>query len=304
VGRPGYHLTVPATPRDDRRDERTLRITGVTSWPAESRRVNEDHAVVSENVAVVVDGAGLPASMRSGCGHPVAWYAEQVARCLHRHLRDERLSMRMALRSAIADVSGLHADGCDLSAGSPSATVAAWRVRNSDLEYLVLCDSSVVISTADGRYRHVTDDRLELLMGRAIDSFIATRSDAASLPSETELREVRRSTVDARRNTVGGFWCCHHDPAAADEAVTGSVPLSSLVGIALATDGAMRGVQLLGIQTLADMVDLAVAGRHAECLGQIRDAEREQRARLSALAVKPHDDATIISARRLSDAPR
>jgi hypothetical protein len=67
--------------------------------------------------------------------------------------------------------------------------------------------------------------------------------------------------------------------------------------VALATDGATRGLGLLGIHTLAGLAGLFTAGRHAEALEAIRAAERDQRTRLSALAIKPHDDATVVSAR-------
>jgi hypothetical protein len=43
-------------------------------------------------------------------------------------------------------------------------------------------------------------------------------------------------------------------------------------------------------------------GRHTECLRQIRDAEHTLQERLAALAVKPHDDATIVSARVMPSA--
>ena len=269
----------------------------VTSWPATGHRANEDCAVVSRDVAVVVDGAGLPASMRSGCRHTVAWYARQLAHRLHQQLGNARVSLRRALRAAIADLAQAHMSTCDLAAGSPSATVAAWRMRATTLEYLVLSDSSVILLHAEGRHQHVTDDRLDRAVARGVDALLAGRPAAAAPLSSVELRAVRRGIIDAQRNTPDGFWCCHHDPSAADEARTGSVALSSLTGAVLATDGAVRGAHLLHAHTLAEMAALAVAGRHGELLGQIRRAECEQRAFLSASALKHHDDATVVSAR-------
>jgi hypothetical protein len=49
------------------------------------------------------------------------------------HLADPCVKMRDGLRSAIADVVAELENTCDLAAGSPSATVAAWRITGPGL---------------------------------------------------------------------------------------------------------------------------------------------------------------------------
>src|SRR3954470_13562890 len=97
--------------------------------------------VIGDGVAVVVDGAGIPADLRAGCEHSVEWFARSVAQVFHALLVERSRSMVESLAETIRRVRDSHATSCDLAAGSPSATVAAWRTTGRRLEYLVLCDA-------------------------------------------------------------------------------------------------------------------------------------------------------------------
>lgn len=274
-----------------------IELTGVkvTSWPASADRENEDSTACASHIAVVVDGAGFPKSMRSGCSHSVAWYSRTLAAAFQFFLADPQLKMRDALRSAISEVVAEHENLCDLSAGSPSATVAAWRVTGSHFEYLVLCDSSILLSFTDGRYLELTDDRMGRVVRRWIEAALAQGSRTDLLISPQELLEVRGEALDTLRNTSNGFWCCQNDPAAADEALEGSIPLHELLGVVLATDGVTRGIHLLDSHTLEGTVEAALSNAHDQLLEQIRAAEDDQRDSLALSATKVHDDATLIS---------
>jgi hypothetical protein len=258
------------------------------SLPASPERPNEDAVFVRDGVAVVVDGAGLPKSMRAGCRHSVAWYANQVAAAFGAALLDRTVTMPQALSQAIVEVSQRH-DGCRLNEGSPSATVAAWRLHSSDVEYLVLCDASAVVLLGDGAVE-ITDGRMaQLIAGR-----LAAAAGSGPLTASAIL-DVRRAALDASRNVEGGFWCCHTDPAAAEQALTGSYPRSEIVGLAIASDGATRGYQSLGVHTVEQLVSRAILGEGGTLIGEIRAAERQQRQRLLDSATKVHDDATIVA---------
>lgn len=269
----------------------------VTSWPASPDRENEDSTANTPQIAVVVDGAGIPSSLRSGCSHSVAWYSRTLATTFQLHLAAPRVTMQDGLRSAIAEVVAKHENTCDLAAGSPSATVAAWRITGPDLEYLVLCDSSLLLSFTDGRQLEVTDNRLSQVVEPWVENALAKRAQSGLSTSPHEIRAASRQAVESLRNTPGGFWCCHNDPAAADEALQGSIPLAALRGVVLATDGATRGIHLLGSHTLAETVDAALSSTAEELLRQIRAAEDAQIKSLTLQAVKVHDDATLVSAK-------
>lgn len=259
------------------------------SVSATAAQPNEDARYARDGVAVVVDGAGLPKSLRTGCHHSVAWYADRLAVAFGTALQDRNVSMREALSRAITQVANSH-DGCELDLGSPSATVAAWRLHPRLLEYLVLCDASVLLVTDTGVVE-VTDDRLGVLTAQSLD-----RLDSGSTqPSTPEILAARRNVLELNRNVAGGFWCCHTDPAAADQAITGRRRLRDLRGVVIASDGATRGYQTLDVHTVDHFALEAVSGRGGQLINDIRTAEDGQQQRLEEQASKVHDDATLLA---------
>lgn len=259
------------------------------SVPASAEHANEDAVFRSAGVAVVIDRAGLPHSMRAGCHHSVDWYSNQLAQGFGTALLDAGLTMRQALSRAIAEVSQLH-DGCSLAEGSPSATVAAWRLRPHMVEYLVLCDASTIVVLAD-QIVEITDDRLSVLLNEQ-RPFIRVGNVERSA---SKILETRAEILQSSRNVDGGYWCCQIDPVAADRALSGTYPLSDVLGVVIATDGATRGFQSLGIHSAEEFAIRVVAGDGVAVLDEIRAAERDQREQLLAAAIKIHDDATVVA---------
>ncbi|MDQ0615496.1 hypothetical protein QF046_003137 [Microbacterium sp. W4I4] len=258
------------------------------SLSAEVGQESEDACAIGVGIGVVVDGAGLPASMRKGCSHSVAWYARMLAEELRMRLESSLSSMTDALAGAIAEVTEAHATTCDLSQGSPSATVAAWRIVGDEVEHLVLCDASVVLIGVDGSAREVTDDRITA----AVQTRAESLASAAGIPTATA--GMRFAALDDARNVEGGFWCAHIDPDAARHALTGRTPISELRAVVAASDGATRGFQLVGAHTLRDFADLAVNGDVARIAAEIRAAED---AHGVPPFTKPHDDIALVSVR-------
>jgi hypothetical protein len=250
----------------------------LATWPASLESKNEDSAIATPEMAIVVDGAGLPESMRKGCSHSVAWFSGALVSAFQHQLNELGASMRGALSAAITSVANSHEQTCDLTKGSHSATLAACRIRGDNLEFIVLCDS-----------------RLHQIVEPQVEAVLAEQFQSASKATREEILTVRGALLDKLRNKPGGYWCCHTDAAAANEAITGLVPLASLRGVILATDGAMRGFHELGIHTLDEIVQGAMSDAPTELLSQIRSAEREQRESLSSRAIKIHDDATFVS---------
>lgn len=231
---------------------------------------NEDAGGVLGNVAVVIDGAGLPARFRAGCRHEVAWFSHALAAGLLGAAQDPTLSLRDALARAIEEVRSLHEETCDLDRGGPSATVVVARWDSEQLEHLVLCDAALLLEGRDGTTDRVSDLR--------IDEVVAAETDAEA--------------IEARRNAPGGFWVARHEPEAAQQALVGRTPLSSLRSAHLVSDGITRAVDLLAQH---DDASLARSLRKdpAALVTSLRRAERglapERRPR------KLHDDATVVT---------
>jgi hypothetical protein len=251
---------------------------------------NEDAVVAEDGVVVVVDGAGLPAHLRTGCRHSVAWFARSVAHTFHALLVTRSSSMRVALAETISRINDSHATTCDLAGGSPSATVAAWRIADDRLEYLVLSDASIVLLDRHDRATEIVDHRLENVTARAVP---LDPEDPAI--TGTQVRAARRAAVESARNQPGGFWCVHTDPSAADQAMHGTAPLSDLAGVVACSDGGARGYELLGAHTLEEFTRLALCGQLEALADTIRAAENHQAGSLQRLGVKVHDDITIVA---------
>ena len=246
-------------------------------------RVNEDWAGSGPDWALLLDGATPAPGVATGCEHDVPWLVGRLAAALARRLTaagpepgiapetgtgPETGALAGLLAVAIGELRDAHEGRCDLgNPDSPSATVAMARIRGGSLEYLVLCDSPVLLGHPGGGCTLVADDRLTRLPGGP--------------PYSVEL-------VRACRNQPGGFWVASTDPAAAGQAVTGSAELAGLTDVALCTDGVSRLAEWYGYswpQVMARLRELGPAG----LLGLLRAAERAY----PHPRDKRHDDATV-----------
>ncbi len=254
--------------------------------------------VTGDGAAVVVDGAGIPAELRAGCSHSVAWFAGSVANTLHGLLITRSSSMSEALAETIARVKASHVADCDLAEGSPSATVAAWRTVNEQVEYIVLCDASIVLVEHHGHSIEITDHRLDQVLGR-----VAPVEAKTSTSGGDRLLASRRLAVEAARNKDGGFWCVHTEPDAAAEAIQGAVPLAGLAGVLALSDGAARAYDLLNTRALDEFASDALAG-HLRALSDDIRAEEVRRAEvLRGQGLKVHDDFSVVAQPFPSDFP-
>src|SRR5271166_3186588 len=240
--------------------------------PARSAVDNEDFAAVTPSAAVLLDGAGIPAGVESGCVHGVAWFTRVLGTALLARACDPAGgSLPGCLAAAIDDVRRLHGGTCDLHhPGTPTATVVAIRVQDGELEHLVLTDSTLVLTRVGGPIQVVTDRRLDSALGN-------TRAALARVPlGHPEYAAAFREhmlVVQGLRNSSGGFWVAAADPMVAEHALTGSSPLSSLESALLVSDGASRLADLFGLVSWADLAAIVRLDGPFELIRQVRAAE-------------------------------
>jgi hypothetical protein len=231
-------------------------------------RANEDLVVLGDTFVVVLDGATQPAGLRTGCQHDPGWLVATLGALLAERLRaDPAAALVTILHRCIERLAEAHAGSCDLTnPDSPSTTVAIVRQRGELLDYLVLCDSTVVFEYAD-RCVAVIDDR------------------TARLPA------YDRRTVARLRNTADGFWVASTVPQAAHHALTGTVQRDRLRAVLLCTDGVSRLVELFG-WAWADVVAQAGRDGPAAVIDAVRAAELA--APPGSELRKLHDDASLV----------
>ncbi|GAA0975696.1 hypothetical protein GCM10009555_034000 [Acrocarpospora macrocephala] len=265
-----------------------MRVAMTSVAAGRAGRVNEDFTGAVPTAAVLIDGAGVPGS-ESICRHGVAWHASHLGGSLLSLLslvRDRSLSALLA--EAIERVTDDHRDTCDVANPiSPSATVAILRLSGGLIEYLVLGDSVLVLDRAEDAPLVVSDPR-EVIISRSYQPAL----EAAAAGSEEYQRLLR--DLRANRNRPDGFWVAKDDPRAADEAITGSCPISELAGAALLSNGASRIVDRFQLAGWPEVMTVLATSGPAEIIHRVRQAEARH-----AVAA---DDATIAHCTDLGEA--
>lgn len=257
--------------------------------------VNEDTVHVSPTGVVVLDGLSAPKDLPMGCIHGTPWFVRQLGTCLINLIGDDAVSLREALRSAISEVNDLHRDTCALDQEAvPASTVVMIRERGDVLDYLVLSDNVLVLDFGDEGIRTITDKRVEEVAGKEMEA-------ALQGPTGTPEHAARVSalvTVQRHlRNRPGGYWVAATDPAAADEAITGSVDLAQVCQAALLTDGASRLVDSFGALSWEQLLDLLRVEGPAALIARTREVELADPAGERWPRFKRSDDATAAYAR-------
>ncbi|MEV5793208.1 protein phosphatase 2C domain-containing protein [Streptomyces sp. NPDC052192] len=258
--------------------------TELVTEPGDPGRPNEDFASVGLPASgqggslVVLDGVTPPRS-DYGCRHTVPWFSARLGGALlELSVSQGDVTLREVLAEAIRRVADAHAATCDLShPRTPQATVVLVRWSASEVEYLVLSDSALLVESPAGEMTALLDDRL-------------SRVPRASLASDA----VADATV---RNREGGFFTAAADPAVAARAVTGTLPRASVRALAALTDGATRWVEKFHEGDWADLFALVRKEGSASLVDRVRELERADAVeRLHLRRSKTHDDATVLFA--------
>ncbi len=267
-----------------------MQVTVATA--AASAAPNEDFVAATPDLVVLLDGAGIPAGVKSGCVHGVAWFVRHLGTQLVEllTLKPDR-SLTEALEQAIRNVIAMHSDTCDPEhSGTPSATVAMLREQNDTVDYLVLADSSIVLElTIDDRPLVISDDR-------EAHAATAHRQALHAQPIGTVFQKQRLADLATElqyyRNRSGGFWVASSDPKAARQALTGTVPRPTVRRAAVMSDGATRLADRFHLLTWQEALDLMECRGPAELIQAVRDAERLDPDGQRWPRGKRHDDAT------------
>jgi Protein phosphatase 2C len=253
---------------------------------------NEDFAAATPGLLVLLDGAGTPSGLDTGCVHSVAWYARTLGGLFLAEATDRTRSLSDALAAAITTTNARHAGTCDLgNSGTPSATVVAVRLAGESLDYLVLCDSVLIVERAMQAPLVITDDRLERLRD-GLDSpevFALLGTDEHAVAVLSEVEKFARL-----RNRPGGFWVASTNPAAARQALTGSIPLADVTAVTLLSDGATRLVDRFGLLGWADVLAILREDGPDELLRRTRKAEARDPHGRRWPRGKASDDATVV----------
>jgi hypothetical protein len=251
-------------------------------------RPNEDFVIATADLAVVVDGAGIPFG---GCHHGVAWYARQLgARTLAALVATPQMSLTDGLAEGISAVADLHSGTCDLtSAGTPCAAIGILRLGDVDVDVLSLSDVTVVVDV-DGRPEVTCDLSIEEISGTE-PAAVAGHRFGTPGHAHALVELVKRQT--ATRNRDGGWWVAAADPSAAQHAKVAHYPRSAVARAAVLSDGATRPVDQMGIYGWPEYVDLIEKLGPEGLISQVRLIEEQDADGERYPRTKRHDDASL-----------
>ncbi|MGW6280795.1 hypothetical protein [Kribbella sp. NPDC055071] len=253
-------------------------------------RPNEDFVVVTPDLAIVVDGAGVP---MGGCRHGVAWYAQQLgAHTLRALAGHPDLSLRDGLHEALAAVAASHSDTCDLDdPGTPCAAVGILRVGADQVDTLALSDVTVLVESGEGP--QVTCDlRIEEIAGTEPDAVAGLKFNT---PEHKAALAELVSTQTRTRNRPDGWWVAAAEPEAACHALVNSYPRSGVRRLAIFSDGATRPVDQMGLYGWPEYLDLLDKVGPAKLIDHVREIEVADPDGERYPRTKRHDDATLAS---------
>ena len=258
-------------------------VSGSTTTP------NEDRAFVGDTGIVVLDGLSAPRDLPMSCIHGTPWYVDQLGTRLLNRIMDEGVSLVKALSQSIIEVNDLHAQTCDLSQDAvPASTVAAVRLRQDMLDYLVLSDTTVLLDDG-GSVTAITDKRVEEVAG---DTLRAALKGPTGSPEHSKRVSELVSVQRRMRNRAGGYWVASTDPRAAEHALVGTVDATCLQRVALLTDGASRLVDLFHLMDWTQLLDLLQAKGPSALIAHTRTVETDDPHGVRWPRFKRSDDAT------------
>lgn len=246
---------------------------------------SQDRIFTTENAVIVLDGASafVPVEVSPST------FVDTLGGYLVGGLAaDPRIPLADLLAQAIRSTASV----LDLRPGaSPSSTVAIAREDSDGLDLLVLGDSQIV--TPHGIY---IDDRIARVAQAERSAYHARLAEGRGY--DADHRELLRSLQleqSRYRNSDGGYWIAEADPEAAHHAVTQRQELETAPWLVMATDGAYRPMQHLGVEWRN------VAAKSSTELTQLlADLEKWEKCHdLNGLALpraKRHDDKSIACA--------
>jgi len=238
----------------------------------------------------VLDGLSAPKDLPMGCMHGTPWFVRQLGSALIELISTGEVSLREALRRAIAEVNDLHRGSCALDQEAvPASTVVMVRERGGSLDYLVLSDNVLVLDLGADGIKTIVDKRVEEVAAEEMQAALRGPTGTAEHAAHvSKLVSAQRQL----RNKPGGYWVVATDPAAADEAIAGSVDLDRVRQAALLTDGASRLVDTFGALTWAELLALLRTEGPAALIARTREAEHADPLGERWPRLKHADDAT------------
>lgn len=243
----------------------------------------DDRAFVTDNAVIVLDGA----SAFTARDVPASTYADHLGTTLAGLVDGCEEPLTALLAQAIETT----AAALDLTPGgrAPSSTVAVVRRReDASVDVLVLGDSEVVIPREILR-----DDRLAPLASAERTAYRTRLKNGHGYDDEhRRILAALQAEQLRHRNVPGGYWIAEADAAAAEHALVRHLSPDEAPWCVLATDGAYKPIEYLGLDDWPIVAAASPERLHA-LLRRCQDWESTDERGQQLPRAKRHDDKTL-----------
>jgi hypothetical protein len=251
----------------------------------------DDRAFITSNAVIVLDGASAFAARDV----PASTYAQHLGSTLAALVDGTDEVLTVLLAEAIKTT----AAALDLTPGgrAPSSTIAVVRKReDASVDVLVLGDSQVVIPG-----EIIRDDRLGPLATEQRTTYRERLASGHGYDDEhRQILAALQAEQLRHRNKPGGYWIAEADPTAAEHALTRHLSPDEVPWCVLATDGAYKPMEHLGLDDWP-IVAAADSNALAAILRRCQDWESTDKQGQQLLRAKCHDDKTLAAVCGLLD---
>lgn len=263
--------------------------------------VNEDAVGHQGDAAWVIDGATGIGAQLLDAPSDAAWFAQAASATLGQVLAENpgRPTVEVLRETMTRCAVALTREQVRAAAGPhelPSAAFAMVRVLDGEVEFTTLADCRIAARDTDGAVRLFGASALDAIEGRTLAAMRAILADEPDIAPEA-LNARLMPGLRANRalmNREGGYWVLGVDPVAADHVWQARLPLHAGQRFAVASDGFLRLVELFGVVSPADLLEISNAEGWEHWLGRLRGLEREPGSLSRFARVKPHDDTSLV----------
>lgn len=267
-----------------------MQIAAYTS-PGTPGKPNEDYFLIDSTTAIVLDGA--TARTDTGCTHGAAWYAANLGNALKLRVH-QGLALKKSLCLAIEEVADLHRGTCDLThPGTPSAAVALISFVQSEIQWLLLGDATILLKRSQGT---VTKSDQRGRFPVPPEQQEANKYLIGDPRKDSALQAMKRAEL-ATRNTPAGFWVAAADSSIAEHALVGTFSTADVDAVGVMSDGAARVVDLFHLLSWEEAVKIAISEGPAAIVNTVRETEESDPLGERWPRNKKSDDATLIVCR-------
>lgn len=219
----------------------------------------EDAAYICDSYAFVIDGAGgVDGSHVTNATTDATWFATQWKDFLTNTLTSPN-SITNIIKAGVPKIANkyLSFKNAETVKDKPSAALAVVRIKDTFLEYFVLCDAVIIVRKKNGECKLITDTRLNILDDINFEHMKRIALDK-QIPIKDAFDYIKPYILENRykMNTPEGYAALAHTTNGIDSAIHGKIPVDEILDFIICSDGFAECFDLFPIyHSVSDLID-------------------------------------------------